>query len=77
MVEERGSVSWVAMRTTAAVARYNKNNNHVPRIRPVIIEQPMPEPPSYLKRFQFNSKWVALRTAQTHLPFSQPTARSD
>jgi hypothetical protein len=68
---------WVEKETLTAVARYDNDSTRVPRIRPVIIEQPMPEPPSYLKRFQFHSKWIALRTAQTHLLFSQPTAWSD
>jgi TIR domain-containing protein len=61
---------WVEKETLAAVARYDNDSKRVPRIRPVIIEQPMPEPPTHLRRFQFHSKWIALRTAQTHSLFS-------
>jgi TIR domain len=61
---------WVEKETLAAVARYDNDSTRGPRIRPVVIEQPMPEPPSHLRRFQFHSKWIALRTAQTNSPFS-------
>ena len=57
---------WVDKESRVAVAQYDKNSEHVPRIRPVVIEQPAPEPPSHLKRFHFHSKWLALRTAQSH-----------
>src|SRR5262249_31563175 len=57
---------WVAKETRIAIDRYDTSLRHVPRIRPVPIEHPMPEPPNYLKRFQFNSKWLALRIAQKH-----------
>jgi hypothetical protein len=59
---------WVEKETLAAVARYDTDSKRVPHIRPVIIEQPMPEPPTHLKRFQFTSKWIALRATQAHPP---------
>jgi hypothetical protein len=44
---------------------------HEPRIRPVFIELPLPEPPMHLRRrFHFNSKWLALRTGKI-ICFSQ------
>jgi hypothetical protein len=55
--------TWVDIETRRAVAHYDAHPRRVPRIRPVLIEQPMPDPPDYLSRFNFHSKWLALRTA--------------
>jgi hypothetical protein len=61
--------------TRIAIDRYDRSSKHVPRIRPVAIEHPMPQPPNYLERFYFNSKWLALRVAQKHPLFLEgPTA---
>ena len=35
-----------------------------PRIRPIPLHQPWPEPPDYLQRFHFYSEWQAHRAAQ-------------
>jgi len=56
---------WVDKESRVAIARYDNDSKGVPRIRPVVIEQPSPEPPAYLRRFHFNSKWLALRAANT------------
>jgi hypothetical protein len=66
---------WVDKEARIAVDRYNKSLKRVPRIRPVLIEHPVPDPPSYLKRFQFNSQWLALRVA--HPLLSEPTTHPD
>jgi hypothetical protein len=68
---------WVDKESRAAVERYDREPSRVPRIRPVVIEQPAPEPPSHLARFHFNSKWLALRTAQASALFSSSVARPD
>jgi hypothetical protein len=68
---------WVAKETRIAIDRYDTSSRRVPRIRPVPIEHPMPEPPNYLKRFHFNSKWLALRIAQKHPLFSETPVGAD
>ena len=62
---------WVEKESQIAVTCYENTLRQVPRIRPVIIEQPAPEPPAHLRRFHFHSKWLALRMAQSRAHFSQ------
>jgi hypothetical protein len=64
----------VEKETLTAVARYDNDSKHLPRIRPVVIEQPMPEPPSHLRRFQFNSMGRASNCANAFgvLPADPP-----
>jgi hypothetical protein len=66
---------WVDKETRVAIDRYD--NKNVPRIRPVVIEHPVPEPPSHLKRFHFNSKWLAFRAAEKHALFLERTTRHE
>jgi hypothetical protein len=63
---------WVDKETRTAVQRYDQNPRREPRIRPVLIEQPTPDPPDHLKRFHFNSKWLALRAAYNRPLLSGP-----
>src|SRR3984893_8717824 len=67
---------WVDKETRTAVQRYDQNPRREPRIRPVLIEQPTPDPPDHLKRFHFNSKWLALRAAYKRPLFSGPARSS-
>jgi hypothetical protein len=57
--------TWVENESRLAVDRYDGSDlTRLPRIRPVVIEHRAPDPPDHLKRFQFSSKWSALRMAQ-------------
>jgi hypothetical protein len=55
-------VDWESRR---AVALYRQERQpRRPRIKPIPLQQPWPEPPDYLRPFHFNSSWQAHRTAQ-------------
>jgi hypothetical protein len=66
---------WVDKEARIAVHYYDKKR--APRIWPVVIEHPAPEPPSHLKRFNFNSPWLAHRVAQKHSLFKEQPSHPD
>jgi hypothetical protein len=51
---------WVMKETRYAFDRQKGNPDADPAIRPVLIEEPIPAPPRYLKHLQFNDKLLAL-----------------
>lgn len=54
----------VELEAKEAVDRYDSTSPHRPTIKPIVISRPVPTPPEYLKKFHFDSKWLAHRTAQ-------------
>jgi hypothetical protein len=54
----------VAKEAQHAVQLYNESAPHRPVINPVPVMRPIPALPDYLKKFEFDSIWLARRTAQ-------------
>ena len=55
---------WVTLETREAVQLYDSTVPPRPAIKPIVISRPVPAPPDFLKRFHFDLKWLAHRTAQ-------------
>jgi TIR domain len=55
---------WVGIESREAVNLYDSRDPKRPRIIPVTLHRPVPRPPAYLRRFHFDSPWLAQRSAQ-------------
>ena len=67
---------WVERETREAIKLYESTDPKRPRIVPITLHRPAPEPPAYLKQFHFDSPWLAQRAAQS-VPLFHPEARRD
>jgi TIR domain len=62
--ENAAGSKWVDIETREAIRCYDGSQENRPRIKPIVLHQPYPPPPEYLRRFHFYSLWLAHRTAQ-------------
>jgi hypothetical protein len=56
---------WVRKEWREAVTLYETGHTKRPRIVPITLHRPAPRPPMYLKKFHFDSPWLAQRAAQS------------
>ena len=56
---------WVERESREAVKLYETSDPKRPRIVPITLHRPAPEPPAYLRHFHFDSPWLAQRAAQS------------
>jgi hypothetical protein len=56
---------WVLEEARRAVELSDVNKRQRPRIKPITLHRESPRPPDFLKRFHFDSAWLAHRAAQT------------
>lgn len=66
---------WVKKESREAVKRYETSDLRRPRIVPITLHRRAPQPPSYLRKFHFDSPWLAQRAAQD-VPLFQPESRT-
>jgi hypothetical protein len=62
--DNAASSRWVKKESREAVKHYEANDRGRPRIVPITLHRPAPQPPSYLRQFHFDSPWLAQRAAQ-------------
>ena len=61
--ENASNSEWVDKEARLATRLYDTSNPSRPRILPITLKRPVPMPPDYLRKFHFNSPWLAQRTA--------------
>ena len=61
--ENASNSEWVDKEARHAKRLYDTSVPSRPRIRPFPLKRPMPPPPDYLSKLNFNSPWLAQRTA--------------
>jgi hypothetical protein len=61
--ENASKSEWVDKEARLARSLYDTSDPSRPRIVPITLKRPAPKPPDYLRRFHFDSPWLAQRTA--------------
>jgi uncharacterized protein YndB with AHSA1/START domain len=68
---------WVERESREAVKLYETSDPKRPRIVPITLHRPAPEPPEFLRQFHFDSPWLAQRAAQSVPLFRTETGGAD
>src|SRR5262249_9330779 len=61
--ENASKSEWVDKEARHAKTLYDTSDPSRPRIFPITLKRPVPMPPDYLRKFHFDSPWLAQRTA--------------
>jgi hypothetical protein len=61
--ENASNSEWVDKEARHAKTLYDTSDSSRPRIFPMTLERPMPDPPDYLSKISFHSFWADLRAA--------------
>jgi TIR domain len=61
--ENASNSEWVDKEARHAKRLYDTSDPSRPRILPITLKRPVPMPPDYLRKFHFDSPWLAQRTA--------------